>query len=215
MIYKIKMNFVYLTTNLVNGKQYVGSHEGDITDAYLGSGKNIIKAIKKYGKYNFKKELIEECDPCINMIMESKYIEKYKTLIPFGYNISPTGGHTNGKLSEETKKKISESLKGEKHPNFGKPSPMRGKSHSIETRKKMSEKRKGISAWNKNIKQSEETKKKISESLKGEKHPNFGKHLSNETKEKIRQKNIGQNKGIPRSEETKKKISEYWRKRRE
>ncbi len=41
------MNFVYLTTNLENGKQYVGSHEGDISDNYLGSGILISKAIKK------------------------------------------------------------------------------------------------------------------------------------------------------------------------
>ena len=44
------MNFIYLTTNLINGKQYVGSHKGFKCDNYLGSGKILIHAIKKYVK---------------------------------------------------------------------------------------------------------------------------------------------------------------------
>jgi len=45
---------VYKTINLVNGKIYVGLHVTDkLDDDYLGSGKLIQAAIKKYGRENF------------------------------------------------------------------------------------------------------------------------------------------------------------------
>ena len=69
------------------------------------------------------------------------------------------------KHSEETKKKISESLKGENHPFYG-------KHHTEETKQKMSEARK---------KYLEE----YPEALKGRNNPMFGKHHSEETKQKI------------------------------
>ena len=50
---------VYQTTCLVNGKIYVGQHQtDDIHDGYLGSGKNLRKAIIKYGKDSFVREVI-------------------------------------------------------------------------------------------------------------------------------------------------------------
>jgi len=208
------MNFIYLTTNLVTKKQYIGSHFGSVNDDYFGSGKYISKSINKHGKKNFTRKILEECMPENNLLLEEKYIKEYNTLIPNGYNISPTGGHgKQGKLNEETKKKISESLKGKNHPNWNKPSPMSGKKHSPETLRKMSENRKGKEAWNKGKKWSEQTKEKISNSIKGENHPNFGKHLSEETKEKIRVSNLGK-KRKPVSEETKAKISKYWTNKR-
>jgi len=76
-------------------------------------------------------------------------------------------------------------LRGEKNPNFGKPSPMRGKKMSEEQRKKMSDAKKG-------------------------KKPRLGAVLSDETKKKISNANKGkpsQLKGIPKSEEHKAKIS--------
>lgn len=45
------MFYFYKTTNLINGKFYYGSGQ---KDDYLGSGRDLIKAIKKYGKENFK-----------------------------------------------------------------------------------------------------------------------------------------------------------------
>lgn len=53
--------YIYLTTNLINGKQYIGQHKGKPTDKYYGSGTNIVKAIQKYGKENFKKEILCYC----------------------------------------------------------------------------------------------------------------------------------------------------------
>lgn len=73
--------------------------------------------------------------------------------------------------SEETKKRISESLKGEKHYLYG-------QNHTEETKKKISESHKGKKC-------SEETKKKMSESQKGRKNHMYGKHHSEETKKRI------------------------------
>lgn len=41
--------FIYITTNLINGKKYIGQKKG-YNDTYLGSGKILKLAIKKYGR---------------------------------------------------------------------------------------------------------------------------------------------------------------------
>ena len=70
--------YVYLTTNLINGKQYIGQHKGELNDSYLGSGTNISKAINKYGKENFKKEILQICENRLEADKwEQYYIEKF------------------------------------------------------------------------------------------------------------------------------------------
>ena len=53
--------YIYITTNLLNGKKYIGKHKSSEFefDKYYGSGKYIKAAIKKYGLENFKCELLE------------------------------------------------------------------------------------------------------------------------------------------------------------
>jgi len=90
-----KFHFVYITTNMITDKQYVGDHSCDVleNDRYLGSGAYIKNAIKKYGKENFKREILEFCVTKEDAFKSQiKYIEKHNTLFPNGYNISPTGG---------------------------------------------------------------------------------------------------------------------------
>lgn len=53
-------HYVYKTTNLKTGKFYIGMHStSNLNDGYLGSGKRLRRAIRKYGKHNFVLEIIE------------------------------------------------------------------------------------------------------------------------------------------------------------
>ena len=87
-------HYVYITTNLVNGKQYVGDHSTNkLDDNYLGSGALLFKKLNEYKRENFKKEILEFFDTKQEAFnAQEKYINEYKTLVPNGYNISPTGG---------------------------------------------------------------------------------------------------------------------------
>ncbi len=204
-----KYNFTYLIINTINGHKYIGDHStDDLDDNYLGSGIYLNRAKKKYGKANFKKEILEQFNTKEEAFnAQEKYIKKYNTLSPNGYNISPKGGHlSKNSLSKDTKIKISDSLSGEKHFNYGKKTWMCGRKHSDETKKKMSEARKGKVPSNKGIKMSDEVKEKISSKLSGKNHPNWNKKLSEKTKKKISENNIGKH-NFNHTKETKDKIS--------
>lgn len=60
--FKNYYGYIYKTTNLINGKYYIGMHRarkpGQQDLFYLGSGTALKLAIKKYGKENFKQEII-------------------------------------------------------------------------------------------------------------------------------------------------------------
>lgn len=92
---------IYKTTNLINGKFYIGK---DVKNkkTYLGSGKILKQAIDKYGKENFKKEILEYCIDLVHLDEREIYwIDKYNA-IENGYNLTEggTGGDTwkNNKL---------------------------------------------------------------------------------------------------------------------
>ena len=74
---------VYKTTNLVNGKIYIGKHiTEDPNDRYLGSGHLFYKAVRKYGVKNFKKEVLFIFDN------EEEMLDKERELVNEGYIIS-------------------------------------------------------------------------------------------------------------------------------
>lgn len=183
------IGFVYLTTNIVNGKIYIGQHTVDGNDwKYIGSGTLFQKAVKKYGKENFKRKILRLCYSLHELkVWEHVYIVKYKsTDRSVGYNIAKGDVNTtelNPAKLPEVREKISETrlrkinngdikiLRGREHPQYG-------KKHSKQWRKNHSKKMIGR-------RHSEQTKMKISESQKGIKNHMFGKHLSEQTKLKL------------------------------
>jgi group I intron endonuclease len=205
---------IYKTTNLINGKIYVGQDSKN-NPKYLGSGIHLKRAIKKYGLTNFKKEILETClnGDELNE-KEIIWINKLdSTNVNIGYNISfgsQFGWHKGLKHKPESIDKIRKSSIGRKHDDStidklsGENNHFYGKKHSEETKQKISESNKGKEAWNKGLPLSEETKQKISESNKGKISYWKDKFLSDNTKQKISESK----KGKRHSEETKQKISE-------
>jgi hypothetical protein len=116
---------IYKTTNLINGKIYVGSDKNN-NEKYLGSGKLLKQSIKKYGKQSFKKEVLQKCSSLNELkYSESYWIKKLKSNIRgIGYNISDGyyGGDcfSNHPNKEEYRQKLKNAIIGEKNRMFGK-----------------------------------------------------------------------------------------------
>ena len=114
--------FIYITTNLVNKKKYIGqcSYNKVRTEFYLGSGKHIIAAIKKYGKENFSREILCEAENLEELNrLEREYIKLHNAVESREYyNVSPGGkaslGFTGKKHTKERNEKLSQKLKGHK-----------------------------------------------------------------------------------------------------
>jgi len=116
--------YVYLITNLVNGKKYVGQTIQNPHDRWLRHkstntfGTVIGKAIHKYGKDNFSFEVIDEANSIEELNKkEIDWISQLNT-VSTGYNLR--SGGENGMHSESTKEKISQSLQGITRPYFHK-----------------------------------------------------------------------------------------------
>ena len=204
---------IYKTTNLIDGKFYIGKDEKN-KKSYYGSGTYFKNALKKYGKENFRKDILEFCTDREHLCEREKFWIALTKAKELGYNIANGGEGTSGrKLSDETKRKISESLKGHKV--------------SDETKRKIRESNTGhivsketkekISSAQKNM--SDETKERISLGRKeyfrnGGIHPSLGKKYSTEHKRNISESNKktyklngSPLKNKPLTEEHKKKIS--------
>lgn len=85
--------YLYKITNLINEKIYIGLHQTeDLNDPYMGSGKLIRAAIKKYGKSNFRKEILEFFDSEEAMaLQEEKIVTKEFVSLDSNYNLMPGG----------------------------------------------------------------------------------------------------------------------------
>jgi group I intron endonuclease len=186
---------VYKHTNTINGKIYIGITQQDLENrfksgsAYKGN-KHFYAAIKKYGWKNFLHEAIEEnLTQTEALSKETFYIINLKANNPlFGYN-KTTGGESvilNAEikeqyrerfsnlskakkgipLSEETKRKISESNLGKKFPGRG-----AGKVLSDEAKLKISKANSG--------------KKRTTEAIEKNRSAHLGKKLDKNHKNKI------------------------------
>ena len=178
-------NYIYLITNKIDEKIYIGQHQtNNLDDGYMGSGLRIKRAIKKYGKENFTKEILAYTDTQEKLdFLEKFYIKKYKALdLNIGYNIAPGG--TAGKTYERTSESIAKYKRTikERYNNFcGENNPMYGKKNP----------------------HTDETKKHISESISGEKNGMFGKHHSIKVKQEQSERMRGTHRVYDNPEHTK------------
>ena len=207
--------FIYITTNNVNNKKYIGQKKIDKNGKwknYLGSGRAFKEAIKKYGKENFTRDIVAYAYSAEELNkLEEEWVDKYNaTQSRKFYNLVNGGGTVTGlKLSDEAKAKLSARFSGKGNYFYGKrflksDNGFYNKKHTPESRERMSCSRKGKIPWNKgktNIysedvldkmrrakigrKLSETHKDNIRKAQSGENHPMFGKKHSYETREKI------------------------------
>ena len=113
--------YIYKITNLINGKIYIGQHTtSNLDDGYMGSGKILIRAIKKYGVENFRKEIQgfyeneSELNYVERMLVDQTFVDRPDTYnLTLGGNKPPS--YKGKKRSEAFRKNLSEKLRGKKH----------------------------------------------------------------------------------------------------
>lgn len=107
-----KNYLIYKITNKINNKYYIGMHAtNNINDGYLGSGVALKSAIKKYGKENFVKEILETFSCYKDLVnAEKRYITQFVVDDKKSYNMCRGGLGGFRTYTEKTRKKISESL---------------------------------------------------------------------------------------------------------
>ena len=82
---------IYKAVNKVNGKIYIGQTSSNNPN-YLGSGSYITRAIEKYGKENFEKEVMAWCYTKEHLdFLEKFYIKLFDSKAPNGYNLADGG----------------------------------------------------------------------------------------------------------------------------
>lgn len=121
------MAIVYLLTNKINGKRYVGKTtrlleirwQGHVGSARRGDSDMLVcRAIRKYGPDAFDRMVLEECDEKQLPRQEQYWIEKLITHVSHGgYNLTfgGDGGLPGYTFSEESREKIRQKAIGRKH----------------------------------------------------------------------------------------------------
>ncbi|GJQ43941.1 MAG: hypothetical protein JETCAE03_34390 [Ignavibacteriaceae bacterium] len=171
---------IYKTTNLINNKIYIGKRQKSTNDFlnedYYGSGLYIKRAIKKYGKENFKKEIVEDNinDKKLLCEREKYWIKTFNSRdLNVGYNVSKGGDGFSEKRTQENRKNISLGAK-KRFKNI-----IERKKASLRSKKRFEDikEREKISIATKIAMKSPEIRKKISNKLLGRKVV-WGKKIS-------------------------------------
>lgn len=183
---------VYKTTNKLNGKIYIGKDAKNDPN-YLGSGILLKQAMKKYGRANFEKEILEYCTPA-NIDEREKYWIEFTQAKQRGYNLADGG--QGGDLGEYVNRKRAESLTGKTQPTEVKKKrsislqgrantwgdkiseAMTGKTWK-QKEERTKEHREKLSKANTGYKHSEAAIKKMSQSKKGKPSATKGTHRVN------------------------------------
>lgn len=182
----MKQHYIYMTTDHLHNKKYIGKRYGELDDNYFGSGKIISRIIKKYGKDILTKEILyisknaEE-----NNQKEREFIALYDAVKSSDfYNIAAGGDggdifHTLPQEQQDLlRQQFSLRTKGRNNPRYG--------VHlSEETKEKIRRNR------DTSFTQTEAYRKRMSEATKGEKNGMYGKHHSEKTKRKMSENRKG------------------------
>ena len=119
---------IYLLTNTINGKQYVGQTSVGLDErwrrhcryARRGNPQYLCRAIRKYGPDAFTREILEHTTVEDVNVREIYWISELKTL-EHGYNMTEGGEGMRGWVpSEETRAKLRAAKSGENNPFYGK-----------------------------------------------------------------------------------------------
>lgn len=198
MVKKNVCSGIYIITNTINGKVYIGQSK-DIANRWrkhkynlrrnIHTNSHLQSAFNIDGEDSFKFDTLEECTKELRNDREVYWINYYKaTDSNYGYNYQ-SGGCGRQTIADETKQKISKGLTGrpvseETRKKIG--NANRGKKASAELSAKLSAQRKGRKAWNKGIPQSEEQKLAHSKRMTGRKNSGMtGKTHSEETRKRL------------------------------
>lgn len=121
-----RYGYIYLVTNLANGKKYVGKTIMSLEQRWSAhvshaendrSGMVLHKAIRKYGESNFKVESLKHAPEDELCDLEKGFIKEHNCRLEqgFGYNMTEGGDGVSGlRPSVETREKMSKALIGNK-----------------------------------------------------------------------------------------------------
>lgn len=174
--------FIYKTTNILNGKYYIGMHStNNLSDGYLGSGKRLRYSINKYGIENHKREIIEFCESIEELKNKEKEIVNLNEIAKKEcINIQPGGG--GGFTIEQQKENAIKSNQVQKKLRETNPEWVKKRSNNLSKSIKKAydegrKEKKCYCNWS-GKKHKEESKKKIGKASsihqKGEKNSQFG-----------------------------------------
>jgi len=154
--------FIYKTTNIENGKTYIGCHKTNvIDDGYLGSGTVLRRAISKYGRDKFVRVILEFVESEDLMYeVEKKYVDEVYVDSDMSYNVRCGG--LGGRLNQEIRSLISEKLRKPKAEETKEKMRLyhTGRTRSEQTKANMRE------AHKNRLPPTEEARKKMSERAK-------------------------------------------------